>query len=187
MSAEIIKKEPLASGNWLCLENIEYIDSNGIQRIWESVSRTADTGAVVVIATMKPSNRILLIRQFRPPAAGYVIEFPAGLVDKGESPEEAAVRELREETGYHCTIMKVMPPMLSSPGLSGETLTLVLAEVDEHSPENQNPVTDFDDSEDIETFAVPADNLSEFLNERQTAGDLMDSKVLTYSLRTSQV
>lgn len=43
---------------------------------------------------------IVLQKQYRPPLGKRVIEFPAGLVDKGETPEETAVRELREETGY---------------------------------------------------------------------------------------
>jgi 8-oxo-dGTP pyrophosphatase MutT (NUDIX family) len=42
----------------------------------------------------------VLEKQYRPPLGKMVIEVPAGLVDAGESPEEAAVRELREETGY---------------------------------------------------------------------------------------
>jgi 8-oxo-dGTP pyrophosphatase MutT (NUDIX family) len=43
---------------------------------------------------------IILVSQWRPPANGSVLEFPAGLVDDGETVEAAALRELREETGY---------------------------------------------------------------------------------------
>lgn len=48
---------------------------------------------------------LLLEKQFRPPADKIVIELPAGLVDAGESPEQAAVRELLEETGYVGTVI----------------------------------------------------------------------------------
>lgn len=58
--------------------------------------------AVQVVALLrKPTGtEILLEKQFRPPANKVCIEFPAGLMDAGETPEECALRELKEETGY---------------------------------------------------------------------------------------
>lgn len=54
---------------------------------------------------------LLLQKQFRPPISKVVIEVPAGLVDEGESAEESAVRELREETGYVGIAAEVSPVM----------------------------------------------------------------------------
>lgn len=49
----------------------------------------------------KPTGpELLLQKQYRPPVDKVVIEVPAGLIDEGETPEECAVRELKEETGY---------------------------------------------------------------------------------------
>lgn len=47
-------------------------------------------------------HKIVLVKQYRPPVGDYSLEFPAGYVDKGETIEEAAARELKEESGYVC-------------------------------------------------------------------------------------
>jgi 8-oxo-dGTP pyrophosphatase MutT (NUDIX family) len=182
MSFKIEKREKLTSGNWLYLENIEYSDPDGVVRSWESAMRVGGRGAVAVLAEMIPSERIILVRQFRPPADGYVIEFPAGLIDEGEIPEETAVRELYEETGYMGKVIETLPPSYSTPGMTGETVKIVKVAVDEGVTKNQDVVPEFDDAEDIETFLVKKDELLLFLKDREVIGDLMDSKVMSYAL-----
>ena len=46
----------------------------------------------------------MIIVQYRPPVEAFCVEFPAGLIDEGESPADAAVREIFEETGYHAEL-----------------------------------------------------------------------------------
>ena len=93
----------IAAGNWLALNRISYCDNKGVERIWEAVTRKNSAGAVAIICRLLPSDRLILVRQYRPPVDGMVIEFPAGLVNPGEDPNETAVRELREETGYRAS------------------------------------------------------------------------------------
>ncbi|KMU90632.1 ADP-ribose pyrophosphatase [Coccidioides immitis H538.4] len=58
-------------------------------------------GVGIVAILEKPSGpELLLQKQYRPPIDKIVIEVPAGLIDAGETPEECAIRELKEETGY---------------------------------------------------------------------------------------
>ncbi|HPO91683.1 MAG TPA: NUDIX hydrolase [Victivallales bacterium] len=163
------------------MEQILYLDKSEKERSWESVSRRYGKGAVLIIPLMKPSNQLVLIRQFRPPTGGYVIEFPAGLIDDGESPHDSVLRELREECGLKGKIIRVTNQFFSSPGLSSETVAIALVYIDEKHKESFVN-TDFDDSEDIETFFVPFEDIPKFLAEREEKGDRVDAKLATASL-----
>jgi ADP-ribose pyrophosphatase len=55
---------------------------------------------IVAILDKSSGPELVLQKQFRPPIGKVCIEVPAGLIDEGETPEECALRELREETGY---------------------------------------------------------------------------------------
>lgn len=177
---KILRRNEVASGKWLALEVLDYIDSNGKERKWECVSRKRCDGAVLMIAELLPSHRLVLIRQYRPPADGVVLEFPAGLIDEGETPEAAALRELREETGYHGVIRKVFPPAYNSPGMTGEFIYTVLMEVPEK--EQGELKTDFDESEHIETLLLEKRTLLQTVESMAADGIRIDSKVLAYAI-----
>lgn len=182
----INKIEKIKSGKWLSLEKISYTDVNGKKCNWESVSRISSKGAVLIIAILKPSEKIVLIRQFRPPAHSYVIEFPAGLLDDGETIETAALRELEEECGLRGKLSKVTNPFYSSPGMSSETVAFALVEIDE-SDSSSFVKTKFDHSENIETFLVTIDQIPKFLNEREKLGDKIDAKIAAFSICINEI
>jgi ADP-ribose pyrophosphatase len=83
-------------------------------------------GSAVMMAVDK-KNRILLVRQFRLPAAKSLWELPAGRLDEGEKPLEAARRELIEETGYKARNWKKLVSYWPSPGFVDEKMTIFLA------------------------------------------------------------
>lgn len=63
-------------------------------------------------------------------------QFPAGLIDAGESAAEAALRELKEETGYAGTVVEVSPVCYSDPGMSNANMQFAVVAVDASAPEN---------------------------------------------------
>ncbi len=70
--------------------------------------RLPDYAAIIAITD---DQRVLAVRQYRPALERYALEFPSGIVDPGESPDAAALRELREETGYEAAELEPLGPM----------------------------------------------------------------------------
>ena len=89
------------------------------------------SGAAAVLPVLSdpdgPDPQIVLIRQYRYAAGGYLYEIPAGRLDPDEEPLACAVRELREETG--CTAKQVEPltTMVTTPGFTDERIHLFMA------------------------------------------------------------
>ncbi|KAH8833477.1 NUDIX hydrolase domain-like protein, partial [Flagelloscypha sp. PMI_526] len=130
---------PLDQAKWITLKKLTYIDQDGIERLWECAERTTrkgDIDAVAIFAIIKSKTSAfepstVLVEQYRPPIDKTVIEFPAGLVDQGESPEEAAIRELEEETGYKATsVLHSTSILASDPGMTNANMKLITLAVD---------------------------------------------------------
>jgi ADP-ribose pyrophosphatase len=83
-------------------------------------------GSAVMMA-VDDRNRILLVHQYRLPAQRKLWELPAGRLDPGETPLQAAKRELVEETGYRAKNWKKLVLFYPSPGYVAETMTIYLA------------------------------------------------------------
>jgi ADP-ribose pyrophosphatase len=71
--------------------------------------------------------QVLMIRQYRYAADGYMYEIPAGRLDKGENPRDCAVRELKEETGCTAELMEHLLTMYTTPGFTDEKIHLFMA------------------------------------------------------------
>lgn len=100
------------------------VDPKGSFEIERSVVRHA--GSAVMMA-VDDKNRILLVRQYRLPADKYLWELPAGKLDPGEKPLQAAKRELKEETGYGAKKWTKLVSFYPSPGYVEEKMTIFLA------------------------------------------------------------
>jgi ADP-ribose pyrophosphatase len=80
-----------------------------------------------VVMPVDDRKRVLLVRQYRLPALKYLWELPAGRVDPGETPLQAARRELAEETGYRAGKFQKLAVFYPSPGFLAEKMTIFLA------------------------------------------------------------
>ncbi|HUL01009.1 MAG TPA: NUDIX hydrolase [Nitrospirota bacterium] len=168
---EIIDKKIVWMGNFMSAVEITYRDARGVIRTWEALERVGIAGIVVMVA-LTPSGTILLEKQFRPPLGRDVIELPAGLVDPGETMEEAARRELVEETGWTAHTLTYLAEGPISTGASTEALRAYLCTDLEHVGKNGG-----DDNEIIEVIEVPIEDVQSFLRNEQKDGMLVDLKV----------
>ncbi|EAW12798.1 MutT/nudix family protein [Aspergillus clavatus NRRL 1] len=186
--SKFISKAPLENNNakWTRLVLTTYSDPNGVERTWESAERqtrppTCDVDGVGIVTVLnKPTGpELLLQKQYRPPIDKVVIEVPAGLIDAGETIEECAVRELKEETGYVGVAEQTSPVMFNDPGLCNTNLNMVHVRVDMSLPENQNPKPELEDNEFIECFTLPLDTLFAELKRLEGLGYAIDARVGT--------
>lgn len=99
-----------------------------------STREVVEHGEAVAIVALDGEGNVLLVRQYRLPCEDFLWEIPAGNVDPGETPAEAAQRELQEETGYKAARMQRLGGFYVAPGYSSEYIHLFLATALEASP-----------------------------------------------------
>ncbi|KNZ56866.1 uncharacterized protein VP01_22g5 [Puccinia sorghi] len=155
-TAVVRGSQPLetSQAKWLGLRTIDWVDEAGRERKWEVAYRktaggeSSSTGkpdSVAILAKVLRPHRppeIILVHQFRPPVNKIVVELPAGLVDKDESVEKAALRELLEETGYGqpphggtATVGHVSDMIVNDPGMSEAKMVMVNVAISLNDPD----------------------------------------------------
>ena len=129
------------------------------------------SGGVVILAFK--GDKILLVKQFRYPMKEVMLELPAGKLEQGENPFEAAKRELEEETGYCANKWTDLGYVYTSPGYSDEKLYLCKAEDLEFT--HCHP----DEGEIIQAFEYKYDDVLKMIDN----GQINDAKTLCALLR----
>ncbi|KAI0897228.1 MutT/nudix family protein [Annulohypoxylon nitens] len=189
-NAKVMSVEPLKNSDaeWAKLVKLTYTDSKSQTRTWESAERTtrpknSDIDGVGIVAILeKPTGpEIVLQKQYRAPIDKVTIEVPAGLVDEGETVEEAAIRELKEETGYVAKPSETSPMMFNDPGFCNTNLRMVHVTVDMSLPENQNLQPELEEDEFIEVFLVPLTKLYDECKRFEAEGYAIDARVGTFA------
>ncbi len=167
----ILNKKILWEGRFLRSLLIEYRSSGGRIIPWEAFQRIGVRGIVAVVPFTE-DNRVVLVKQFRPPVERYVIEFPAGLNDMDEPLHQVASRELLEETGYSSESLRQIAQGPLSSGASTEVLTVFLAK----NCRKTHPQR-LDEVEEIEVITLPFDNFYERLFSLQAQDTYIDLKI----------
>jgi 8-oxo-dGTP pyrophosphatase MutT (NUDIX family) len=188
--ARVDQIEEVASTRWLKLRTLHYTDRKGQKRRWDMVTRTtkaspkAADAVVIIPKLLKRGSEIntLLVKQFRPSFNCRTVEFPAGLIDAGETPQQAALRELYEETGYRGVAGAVLPMTALSPGVCDESVRMVLVAVDLDAPENADPKAQQDEGEDIEVEVVKLSELVDRLQQLDHEGYMVFTGVYTFAV-----
>ncbi|MBT3226841.1 MAG: NUDIX hydrolase [Deltaproteobacteria bacterium] len=169
---EIKEIKKVTNYHHLNMYEITYLDRFQKQKAWQIASRQPEPrcasgefnkpDAVVIVPFHIGKNKLVIIEEFRVPLAGYQFGFPAGLVDEDETIQEAAKRELYEETGLNVTtFLRQSPPVYSTSGMSDESVVMVYVEC-EGEPSSINN----EGSEDITTLMVTPTEAAQ-LCERQ--------------------
>lgn len=121
----ILAAHQLDFGGRFQVEQLDLEFSNGVQRKYERM-KPRGRGAVIV-APMLDDDTILLVREYACGLHRYELGLVKGRIDAGETPEEAAVRELKEEAGYGAHRLDVLRSISLAPSYMGHQTWLVLA------------------------------------------------------------
>ena len=178
---------------WLTLFNVAYTDKSGHDRSWQVATRArqpkctsgqfANPDAVMIAALHTSENKIVVTREFRVPLADYEYGFPAGLIDDGESVEQAVRRELKEETGLNLTrVIRVSPPLYSSAGMTDESVAMAYIECNGHPSTAANTA-----SELIDVDLVSPAQAVELCNDPNLKFDVKAWLVLVYYSMTGRL
>jgi len=138
--------------------------------------RGDSVGAIIYDAT---SQKLIFVKQFRYPIFtkekdnAWSLEIVAGVIEEGESAEEAMIKEIKEETGYHVTKLKPLFSFYPTPGGSNEKVFLFFARVNQQD-RISNGGGVIEEGENIQLLNIPVKTAFDMLK----AGKISDAKTI---------
>jgi len=147
----------------LQVDEIEYESGN------KAVREVAVHPGGAVIVAVKDDGRLIMVKQFRYPFQKFMLELPAGKLDKDEEPLNCAERELKEETGYSSKNISKLGSIATTPGFCSEILHIYLAEDLQEGEHNRE-----EGEYGMELFELTLDEIEEKIK----SGEIIDSKTI---------
>ena len=169
LTEKTLSSEKIFDGRILHVRRDTVLLPNGHQSTREVVDHP---GGVCVLA-LDDQERVLVVSQFRYPYGEVLRELPAGKLEYGEDPAQAAIRELREETGAVAGTFQPLGELYPSPGYCGEITRMYLGR------DLTFGDTDPDEDEFLGLERVPFSQLV----EQVLSGEIKDAKTIAAVLK----
>lgn len=122
---EIVSLRSVAQSKLFTIEALDLRFSNGVERTYERMKPSGRNAVMMVPITEQ--GDLLLVREYAAGTERYELGFPKGLIDPGESPQEAAVRELKEEIGFGAKTLTPLKEVVLAPSYFSSRMTLFIA------------------------------------------------------------
>lgn len=123
---EVLAKQTVAQSRLFSIESLDLRFSNGEERTYERMKPSGRNAVMMVPITEQ--GDILLVREYAAGTERYELGFPKGLIDPGEQPNDAAVRELKEEIGFGANKLTPLKEVILAPSYFSSKMTLFIAE-----------------------------------------------------------
>ncbi|MBT0727327.1 ADP compounds hydrolase NudE [Rosenbergiella australiborealis] len=122
---QILRINDVASSRLFTIQSVQLRFSNGVERIYERM-KPAGREAVMILAL--DGDHVLMIEEYAVGIEGYELGFPKGLIDPGETPEQAAIRELKEEVGMGASQLTALGQVTMAPSYFSSRMHILVAE-----------------------------------------------------------
>ncbi|MDR2938926.1 MAG: NUDIX hydrolase [Clostridiales bacterium] len=164
MDYKVVAHEKVFDGQIFNVYHDEVVLEHGRPAVREYIEH----GAASCVLPITDDGKLIFVRQYRHPVKERLLEIPAGMVENGEAPEAAALRELEEETGHKAKEIKFLTKMFSSAGFCTEILYIYLAKNLEITKQN----LDADEFVSIEEYTLKE------ATDMVYSGEVKDSKTI---------